>query len=273
MVRSSCDIVQFRRNSRVKVAMMQPSFLPWLGYFELIYRADRFVFGDDSQFSVGSYHQRNRLFTGTEQVDWYVVPVNKKESFGRPLNETKTSEQAAWRQKMWRQVSYNYGRAPFFGQIAPAFERLLLAPAESLAVQNMAFIRLACDLMGIQREFLLSSQLPPCGVRSQRVLELLRWCECDEYLCARGSFDYMKEDGVFPMAEITVRFQDFHATPYSQTGGKGKFYPNLSVFDSLFNVGPEETLKLIEAGTPKWLAWDEMLFGKAADEVLVRKAA
>ena len=84
-------------------------------------------------------------------------------------------------------------------------------------------------------------------------------------ICARGSFDYMHEDGVFPVTDIAVSFQDFHASPYLQVRGKGEFFPRLSVFDALFNVGPEETLKLIAAGTPKWLTWDEMLVQKAAE--------
>jgi hypothetical protein len=238
--------------------MMQPTFLPWQGYFELIYQSEVFVVGDDSQFSVASYHQRNRLFNGTNSVDWYTVPVQKKESFGRPLNETRISEQAAWRQKMVRQINYNYGRAAFFSQVAPPFEKLLLTPAGSLASQNLELIHLACSLMGIRREFRLSSQCPSHSASSHRVLELLRWCDCDRYYCARGSFSYMKADAVFPVDGVEVLFQDFRPVPYRQVGAKEGFHPYLSVFDALFNIGPEETLKLIVAGTPKWRTWDEM---------------
>ena len=62
----------------MKVAMMQPTFLPWLGFFELIYQSERFVLGDDSQYSHASYHQRNRLFVQAGQVGWFTVPVQKK---------------------------------------------------------------------------------------------------------------------------------------------------------------------------------------------------
>jgi hypothetical protein len=120
--------------------------------------------------------------------------------------------------------------------------------------------------MGVRREFRLSSQLPHGGARSHRVLELLRWCECDEYLCARGSFGYMRDDGVFPIEGIEVCFQDFHSMPYPQISGKGTFHADLSVFDALFNIGPEETLKLIAAGTPRWRTWEEMLAMEATNE-------
>ena len=61
----------------MNVAMMQPTFLPWLGYFQLIYKSDIFIFLDDFQFSVQSYHQRNKLFVNQDQVDWYTVPIKK----------------------------------------------------------------------------------------------------------------------------------------------------------------------------------------------------
>ena len=73
----------------MKVAMMQPTFLPWQGYFELIYQADCFIFLDDFQFSVQSYHQRNRLFVNRDQVGWYTVPVKKSNAF---LRKTKTED-------------------------------------------------------------------------------------------------------------------------------------------------------------------------------------
>jgi hypothetical protein len=244
----------------VKVAIMQPTFLPWQGYFELIYQADRFVFADDAQFSHQSYHQRNRMFVNVRQgkVAWLSIPV-QRDSFRMPLNHTRIAETEPWRLKMWRQIADNYAKTPFFPQVAPTVKEWLLAPAESLADQNIAFIRLACDLMGIRREFRLASDRTSGLSRSERAVDILRWCEADVYLSPRGSFGYMKSDGLFPVHGITAFFQDFQPKPYTQTGFSGEFVPYLSVLDALFNVGPETTLQLIKNGTPKWLAWDEMV--------------
>lgn len=110
----------------MNVAMMQPAFIPWQGLFELIYKADIFIFLDDFQFSVQSYHQRNRLFVDKERVDWYTVPVLKSVSFGLPLNQTRISEQAPWRQKMWKRIYHNYAKAPFYEMTAPHIQKLAL---------------------------------------------------------------------------------------------------------------------------------------------------
>lgn len=241
------------------VAMMQPSFMPWQGYFELIFRAERFIILDDFQFSVQSYHQRNRLFVNRGQVDWYTVPVHKSNSFMAPLNETFINESTPWRKKQWKRIEQNYGKTPFFPVVAPDLQRWLFTPASSLAAQNTELIMLLCHMMGIEREIRFSSEFPSGSERSQRVLELLRWCEADRYICARGSFSYMKDDGVFPVKDIEAVFQNFIPKTYIQIGSPQEFIPFLSVLDALMNIGPEETLQLIAAGTECWSSWDDML--------------
>ncbi|MGA2618518.1 MAG: WbqC family protein [Thermoguttaceae bacterium] len=239
--------------------MMQPTCMPWQGYFALIYACDCFVFGDDYQFSAGSYHQRNRLFRNTGEVVWMTIPVQKKHSRGLPLNQARICDDPPWREKTWKQVRHNYATAPFFEQLGPLLRQWILTPEESLAAHNIAFIRLACELMGIRREFRLSSRHPSGLSRSQRVVDLIRWCAADVYLCARGSFGYMQADGVFPAPGIDVRFQDFQPQPYPQVGARGTFVPFLSVLDALCNVGPQATRELLAAGTAAWRTWDEML--------------
>jgi hypothetical protein len=192
------------------------------------------------------------------QVAWLSVPV-QKESSRMPLNQARIAETEPWRQKMWRQIEDNYARTSCFRQIAPVVKEWLLTPAESLAAQNIAFIRLACELMGIRREFRLTSEHSSTLSRSERAVEMLRWCEADQYLSPRGSFGYMKSDGVFPVDGITAFFQDFLPKQYTQAGFSGEFVPYLSILDALFNVGPEATSQLIRNGTPKWRTWDEML--------------
>ena len=242
----------------MNVAMMQPTFLPWQGFFELIYRSDRFVFCDDYQFSHYSYHHRNRLFLTADRVHWYTIPVEAKESIERPLNQVRIADRLPWRRKMWQQIRHNYCAAPFFRELSPRLEQWLLAPAESLAAQNISFIRMACDMMGIQREFRLSSSRPSDVSRSQRIVDLLRWCDAAHFLSAQGSFGYMKADGVLPVEGIEIRFQDYQPKPYPQVGSRKEFVPYLSVLDALLNVGPDATLALIAAGTERWLTWDDM---------------
>jgi hypothetical protein len=242
----------------MKIAMMQPAFLPWQGFFELIYQSERFIILDDFQFSVQSYHQRNRLFVNKGQVDWYSVPIRKSLSFGEPLNHTLINEISPWRMKMWKRIQQNYSKASYYPLIAPLVQEWLFEKPDSLARQNIAFIKLVCETMSLKREFLLSSESPSVAQRSERVVDLLHLNGADSYYCARGSFDYMLEDGVFPLNDVKVLFQDFRPKAYSQIGSKDDFIPYLSVLDALMNIGPEQTVDLITKGTTKWLTWDEM---------------
>lgn len=242
----------------MNVAMMQPGFMPWQGLFELICSSDIFIFLDDFQFSVQSYDQRNKMFINKGKVGWYTVPVKKSISFKAPLNETSINETSPWREKMWKRIVSNYSKAPFFDDVAPPVEKWLFTREESLAGQNIAFIMLACGMLGLKREFRYSSGYPMRSRRSQRVLELLKACGAKRYLCAKGSFDYMLEDGVFPVSGIEVLFQDFKPKPYKQICASGDFTPFLSITDALMNIGGEATAKLVKSGTERWLSWKEM---------------
>lgn len=248
------------QQSVLNVAMMQPGFMPWLGLFELIAKSDVFIFLDDFQFSYQSYNQRNRFFVNKSQVDWYTVPVCKDVSFKASLNKVKINDSTPWRRKMWARIEYNYSKAPYFAQLSEKFRSWLFMPVESLAELNIRFIKLVCELLGYpSNKFCYSSEYPSELKRSERVLELLRWGRADKYLSANGSFSYMLEDGVFPVDEVEVLFQNFEFGEYKQIGSPNKFIPSLSIFDALLNIGPEATGRLVADGTKKWLNWREML--------------
>ncbi len=232
--------------------------MPWQGFFELICRSDVFVFLDDFQFSVQSYHQRNRLFVNTGQVGWYNVAVEKS-SFKMPMNKAVINEQIPWRTKLAKRMQLNYSRAPHYSIIFPGLENWLLEKKSSLAEQNIDLIIKICGFLGLKTEFRRSSEFHSESKRSARVLELLHWCNASTYYCARGSFQYMKEDGIFPLPDIVVLFQNFIPKPYEQVGSPGHFIPFLSIVDALMNVGPEKTAELVRTGTTRWDTWEEMV--------------
>jgi hypothetical protein len=241
----------------MNVAMMQPTFMPWQGFFELINCSDVFIFLDDFQFSVQSYHQRNSLFVNTGQVDWYTTPVGKC-SFKAPLNGTIINESIPWRMKMSKRLQQNYSKSPYFKNIFPLIDDWLQTRFSSMAEQNISLILKICDVMKLKREFRVSSDFQSATQRSARVLELLYWCGAKRYYCARGSFPYMMEDGIFPSPDVEVLFQDFKPKPYRQVGSPGIFFPYLSILDGLLNIGPEKTFELVQSGTEHWNTWDEM---------------
>lgn len=241
------------------VAMMQPSFLPWQGFFELVLRSDTFILLDDFQFSNQSYHQRNRLFVAPGTTDWWTVPVHKAQASKTPLNAVRIDERAPWRRKMLKRLEANYARAPFFCEIEPHIAAWLARETPSLAELNIGFIEMVLRMFGWERRLLRSSAFPSEAVRSERVACLLRAVGATGYLSARGSFGYMHEDGLFPLPDIDAKFQDVAAQPYRQVGSPAQFVPCLSVLDALFNVGPRETARLVGAGTSRWSDWQAMI--------------
>ncbi|MHB8770848.1 MAG: WbqC family protein [Syntrophales bacterium] len=247
----------------MNVAMMQPVALPWQGLFELIFKSDIFIFLDDFQFSTQSWDQRNRFFVNKGQVGWYTIPVKKSVSFLSPFNDVKINEAGSWRVKMGKRVQQNYAKASFYRTVFPVLEEWLSAELESLASQNIAFIEAVCNLLGLKRTFLLSSGYPADEKRSARVLQLLRSCGATRYYCAKGSFGYMLADGLFPVDDVEVLFQDFRHSPYPQIGSPDAFVPYLSIVDALMNAGPERTLAFITGGTLHWWTWREMHDGFA----------
>ena len=242
----------------MNIAMMQPTFLPWLGFFELICKSDIFIILDDFQFSKQSFQQRNRLFVNQGQLGWYSVPVNQAKSFKVPLNKTIINYSIPWQKKMWKRIEQNYRKAKFFNELYAHIKEWLKINYKSLAELNTSFIFLVCRLIKIDIEFRYSSQFETKQKRSERVLELAQWCKADCYLAAKGSFEYMLKDNVFPVEDIEVLFQDFQPQPYQQLNATNGFEPYLSILDTLFNIGPIETETLLQKGTSEFLSWEAM---------------
>lgn len=247
--------------------MMQPTFLPWQGFFELILKSDKFIFLDDFQYSVQSHHTRNKLFVNKGQVDYYNVPVQKSKCFGLKLNEVLIFSDNQWKNKLIRKLEYNYKKSPpphtadknINSRILGRIENVIYQDYKYLSDLNIALIKELINILGINGNFLLSSDFTKkyksTSVRSERVMELLEWAGASRYLSAFGSYDYMKEDN-FDFKKYNVIFQNYEPVSYSQIHSD-VFVPYLSVLDAIFNIGPEQTRYLIENGTKKWLTPEE----------------
>ena len=240
------------------VAMMQPTFLPWQGYFELIAHSDTFLFLDDFQYCERSFHSRNHIFVHQNKTGLMIVPLNKKKSFRPPLNEVEMLITDFWKNKIYRTLKSCYGKSLYYKEIEEKIIPFILQDHTNLAEYNISIIKQICSLLGINTEtkFKRSSEYAIHSQRSARIYDLLNVVQATTYLSAHGSFEYMLEDKVFP-CEIPVLFQNYIPQPYPQKHSK-EFVPYLSILDALFNVGSEKTLALIKTGTQTWLTWEMM---------------
>jgi WbqC-like protein family len=225
------------------VAIHQPNFFPWLGYFDKIARADVFVLLDDVQFPKkgGTWVNRVQLLVN-EQPSWVTVPVVRSYHGVREIREMRIDEQTPWRRKLLGTLQASYGRAPHADEIMPVLSDLIENPTDDLAEYNRASIAALKDSLGLEAELVPSSSL---GVESQatmRLIELVKAVGGTAYLSGGGAGGY-QEDERFPEAGIQLVKQDFEPPAYPQLSGEP--VPGLSVIDALLSCGFEETRKLL----------------------------
>ncbi len=240
-----------------KVALMQPTFLPWLGYFGLINDSDLFVFLDDFQFVRRSYHHRNRLFLKGDEFGFITLPILHSGEQETAIKDAVPAHEAAWVRKVLSSLKHNYGFSPWFQRYYDFMSLWLNESFHNLADMNIYFIQFAMREIGLATSLARSSEYDVDGKRSARLVSLLTATQADEYLSARGSFDYMKDDGAETYSAYKVAFQDFVPPPYKQKQS-ASHVPYLSILDALFQVGPEATRELVLRSAGRYSTWQEM---------------
>jgi hypothetical protein len=239
-----------------KVVLMQPQFLPWLGYLELIQRADVFVFLDDFQFLRRSWGQRNRLFVVRGKVGMVTLPVVHEDNQEATFLDLREAESAVWRRKLLNLLHQNYSSTPHGEAVLSLVSDWFAGSYANLADLEIAFIEKIAGYLGLHTRFVRSSTLGITGLRrSWRLQAILEKLSAGTYVSAHGSFPYMKEDGVFPLASLPVYFQNHTPREYPQHASED-FVPRLSCLDALANLPPHEVRNRLR-GTDWWQNWEE----------------
>lgn len=223
--------------------IMQPTYLPWMGYFDLIDQSDTFVLLDTVAFSRQSWQQRNRIATPQGPL-WLTVPVLHHDD--EPIRDVQIDNTKPWRRKHWASLAMHYRRAPFWPEYLPAIEAIYAREWSSLAQLNIAIIETLCDLAGITGEFVLASALGPVSAaREGKLVEICRRLGADTYLSPMGSISYLHSDAAFVAEGIALKFHAFDHPTYAQPGSS--FESHLSFLDALVNAGPDAT-RLMKRG-------------------------
>ncbi len=226
---------------------MQPTYLPWLGYLDLIDQVDHFVILDDVQFEKQSWQQRNQVRT-PKGLEWITVPVYIKGRFGQLIKDVKIHT-GKFPGSHVKQLRQNYNRAPHFSAMIERLEAKVCQAAESghLCQLNLSLIDWLCDIFSIDTPRVLSSALVGVtGKRSDRLVKILNALGATEYVSPIGYFDYICKDmAVFQENGIHVKFANFVHPSYPQV--YSPFMPFASAIDLAFNVGAEG-LSVIRSG-------------------------
>jgi WbqC-like protein family len=240
----------------MKIAISQPTYLPWLGYFDLIDQVDAFVLLDSVQFEKQSWQQRNRIKTPTG-LQWLTVPVVFRGRLEQRIMEVVIRD-PEFPKKHIRAIELNYRRAPFFDHYFPAIARVLEDHAEGsfLVDLNIEFVRWCCTELNVRTPLVRSSELNQSGRRSELLVNLCRCLNADTYVSTPGSATYLLNDlRLFADAGINVSFQNFEHPTYRQMFPP--FVPYASVLDVLFNEG-ENLGQILRSGRRPAITPDEL---------------
>jgi len=218
-----------------RVAIVQSSYIPWKGYFDLIRAADEFILLDDVQFTKRDWRSRNRIKT-KDGLQWLSIPVHTKGRYEQRILDTTISD-PRWAQTHWQTIRSAYVRAPYFDAYTRVFEPLYRTPvSDRLSLVNHAFISAACNALGIDTPITWSEAYHPRTGRNERLIDLCVKSGATEYLSGPSARGYLDEPA-FNDAGITVRFADYAGYPeYPQP--HGAFEHAVSVLDLLFCTGP-----------------------------------
>jgi len=176
------------------IGILQPGYLPWLGFFEQLYRSDVFVIYDDVQYDKQGWRNRNRIKTANG-AQWITVPVLVRFSEFPLINKIRIDNRTNWRSKHFSSIKQNYSKASYFKKYIDIFEDIYTQEWECLIDINMVFILKLADCLGIRKEkIVLSSTLHVEGDRLERLVKICKKLNADTFYQGSGARSYMDED-------------------------------------------------------------------------------
>ena len=225
-------------HSATTVVVLQPGYLPWLGFFDQLRRADVFVYYDDVQYDKHGWRNRNRIKTQTGP-QWLTVPVRHGgEGFPR-IVDVEIDGRTPWARKHTASIRQAYARAPFLGRYMPALEEMLHRKWERLVDLDFACAGLIADWLGIERRIQRSSAVGVTGERTERLVNICRHFGAGRYLSGDSAQSYL-DVAAFQAHGIAVEWQQYAHPAYPQL--HGAFVPYMSAIDLVLNCGPEAPL-------------------------------
>jgi hypothetical protein len=235
----------------MKVAICQPTYLPWLGYFDLIDQVDTFILLDSVQFEKQSWQQRNRIKTPVG-LQWLTVPVIFRGRLSQAIKDVEIRSSDFWRNHC-RAIELNYRRSQFFEHYFDDLSSRLNCPEGTLLADlNIRLIEWFMSKLGIQTKLVVSSRLQQSGRRTELLANLCVSQGANLYVSPLGSSTYLlNEKDILLTKGIEVFFQRYEHPEYKQLFPP--FQAFASVLDLIFNEGPRSKEILCGGRRPPFL--------------------
>ena len=231
------------------LAINQPTYMPWMGYFEQMARVDHFVFYDDVQYTKQDWRNRNQIL-GANGPIWLTVPV-KRSSLKTQINHIEINNVTHWASKHLKAIRHCYSKAPYFDTTFEMLQDILEQDWRLLVELDVALVQKIAAKLEINPAMEMSSNLPKeldfsnqpqrdvannaIAKRNLRIIEICRHFESDIYYTGARAANYIDTE-LFKKFGITVEFQDYKHPVYNQLGSI--FQSHMSVIDLMMNTGP-----------------------------------
>ncbi len=223
----------------MKAVILQPSYIPWRGYFDQIRRADLFVFYDDVQYDKRGWRNRNQI-KSLHGKQWLTIPVYSRgaQTQNIPINKIQIVWDSPWNETHLKAIFHSYGKTPYFDHYLPLLEKFYRRRDELLADFTIDFtVALARELGNTHTRFIRSSELTGVdGQKTDRLLQILQVVGATHYISGPSASDYIEQEK-FDAAGISLEYMEYNYPEYPQL--YPPFDPYVSILDLLFMTGPE----------------------------------
>lgn len=233
----------------MKVAIMQPYFLPYLGYFSLIKQTDQFILFDPVQFIKHGWIERNRILSPKGEPQYIAIPL-EKHSQSTLIKDIRIRNQENWKEKIKAQLVHYKKRAPYYNDTMAVIDKILNYETDSIVKMNQYSLKCICEYLGIEADFPIFSEM---GLTIETPHAPDEWalniCKAmgnvEEYWNPIGGasfFDKSKYDD----AGIDLKFEGVNLNFYSQRRGPENFVPGLSIIDVMMFNPPEKINEMLD---------------------------
>lgn len=217
------------------IAIMQPTFLPWMGYFTMIACVDKFIFLDSVQFERSSWQSRNKI--KLQEKEYLLSLSCKKTPLQTKIQDITLNQDQRWKKKLLKTLVQAYSTSINFEKYFSYIERAVLNNS-NLADLNIDLITYFCKELNIKTPLFRSSKLNlSTRKREEGLIDICKYFNDDFYLSPQGSKDYLETEfarKLFEDEKINIRYFNFEHPSYTQMGEN--FIKYLSIVDFLFNT-------------------------------------
>ena len=213
--------------------ILQPSYIPWRGYFHLVQRADVFVFLDDAQYTTRDWRNRN-IVKGAGGPRWITVPVITKGRREQLIKDVEIDNSTAWRKSHLATLRHCYGQARYFDAYVGFLEEKYERTWDNLCELDIDLTCSIAGLLDIRTQFVRSSELGASGAKTDRLIDICKRVGITTYISGPSAKAYISPEA-FERESIELVYHSYDYPPYPQLFGE--FAPNVTILDLLFNCG------------------------------------